>query len=349
MKKFTKKESNIAKGIAICLLLFYHLFSGQANAGDLNIRLLFIPQDMFSLMADFGKSCVAVFVFITSFGISKGMFSDTSVSLMDGYKKALSRLWKLAGNFFIMFLSVNAAFGAFFSYSATYGDGKQAAVLAIVDALGLSDAFGTPTLNQTWWYMSFAYLLIVLVPAVAAFADKAGWAALILAAILPGYVNCGIGLDRYLFSVVLGICAAKYNIPDRLMNMKLKKFIQWIIGIALWGFLIILRGNYVISEYLFAQMEAVIALYIVFIAGNLFSPVPVLNSIFEFIGKHSLNVFLVHNIFLALFFRKYIYITGNVAVTFLTLLCVSLLYSCVIELIKKGIKQLVCKKNGDRI
>lgn len=80
---------------------------------------------------------------------------------------------------------------------------------------GLSYAFGTPPYNPTWWYMSLAIILLVIIPVFIRTYEKIGYSIIILAVLVPRLIWPGINdaelsvFIRYLPVVALGICASK--------------------------------------------------------------------------------------------------------------------------------------------
>ena len=66
-----KRESTIAKGLAVAMMLFHHLFLNEqeiiSHGG--NLTLLFLNQDQLITIAQSFKVCVSVFVLISGYGM----------------------------------------------------------------------------------------------------------------------------------------------------------------------------------------------------------------------------------------------------------------------------------------
>ena len=60
MKEFTKEHSLIAKGIAIMLLLFYHLFHDEYVLNDMQVNYAPLSKQGILTLSGFGNICVAV-------------------------------------------------------------------------------------------------------------------------------------------------------------------------------------------------------------------------------------------------------------------------------------------------
>lgn len=74
-----------------------------------------------------------------------------------------------------------------------YGNSvAEAIVYFILDGLGVADLFGTPTLVATWWYMSFAIVIIIIFPLLILLYKKIGSMSMLLfAAIMPRIIKIG--------------------------------------------------------------------------------------------------------------------------------------------------------------
>ncbi|MCD7751855.1 MAG: acyltransferase [Lachnospiraceae bacterium] len=336
-REFTKEHSAAVRGVAILLLLFYHLFHEEQTV--LSMGVDYSPLSMSTLLtvSGFGNVCVAVFVFLSGYGIAKGILKQEHPDARMVYGQATARFFKLMLNFLTMYLSVNLIWWSCFDYASLYGEGKQGALCMLTDALGLSDFFGTPTLNITWWYMSLAYMLIFLIPVLTWLVKKIGYPVLILVIMLPVAVQMEEGISRYLFTAALGVCAAYGGWLEKLMRLNMHLTLQWAAGIVGFFFCILLRSNYVVSEYYLQIVDAFIALFIIWFAGVLLCMVPVLGSVLRFIGKYSMNIYLVHTFFYLILWQRYIYQFRYMGLILLALLIASLAYSVVLECLKKAL------------
>lgn len=340
-KEFTKFNSDVTKGVAICLMIFYHLFgTKEMLEGVIHGPL---SDEAFMRLAGFGNICVGIFVLITAYGISKGIFADSEMTLRKAYDKAGKRFGKLMLSFFIFYLSVIIVWFRCFDLKLLYGTGWEGILKMILDATGLSNLFGTPTLNMTWWYLSLAYALIFAVPALSFLVKKTGPAILIAAAFVP-YIFLPAGVEygdfgRYFFVAMTGIVASYTNLPEKVMNSKIPAVLKWLGGIILFAVCVIFRTNpYVYSKLIFVA-DGFIALIIMIFAGILIGSVPVIKHIFAFLGKHSMNMFFVHTFFYLILWKDFIYGFKYAPVIFLMTVLASLAYSVVLTLGKKfGVK-----------
>lgn len=335
MKMFTKEHSQIVKGVAIMLLLVYHLFHDINVVVDMHVNYAPFSKEGFLQFAGFGNICVAVFVMLTAYGLSQSVFFEKDRTIKDIYATGLKRFGKLMLNFSIVYVAINLMCFTFFDYASLYGEGKQGILTMLCDATGLSAVLKTPTLNETWWYMKLAYVLIFLIPLLAIIAKKVGKAFLLLAFLAPFVLVFDNDVERYFFVAAFGVAAAYGKWPEKLMNLKIPAVIWWVIAFAGGFFSVLIRQNALVRENFWNYIDATVAFFVICAVTMTVGRVPVLNKIIGFIGKHSMNIFLVHTIFYMVVWRKYIYYFEYAVVTFLILLGVSLLFSVILELLKK--------------
>lgn len=341
MKSFTKEHSMMAKGIAIMLLLFYHLFHEKHVLDDMAVNYAPFSENTFLMLAGFGNICVAIFVFLTAYGISTGILKENSFDVKKIYSDSGKRFGKLMLNFFWVYVTMNLVCFPYFNYPSLYGDGKQGVLLMLFDSVGLSPVFDTPILNGTWWYMKVAYLLILLVPLMALAVRKLGNAALLLGALLPYAVQMDADLERYFFTAVLGVVAAYGKWPEKIMNLKIHPVFAWILAVVGSVLCVLIRQNAAVKEYFWNYADALIAFFIICAVVLTIGKVPVLKVVLQFLGKHSMNIFLCHTFFYMIVWRNYIYYFKYAAVTFVILLGVSLIYSVLLELVKSGVVKIL--------
>lgn len=176
----SKKASSVAKGIAILMLLAHHLFYSQgrieANGHGQAVSFAPFPDTAVIAVSQSLKVCVAVFVFISAYGMYtqlKGRFTQADPTDGKASEKASAlyvgeRLVKLYVNFWVVFIPFTLLGFAVSDHTYATVYGGHGIVRAIgycaIDFMGLAEMFGTPTFNETWWYLSLAIALIVLMP-----------------------------------------------------------------------------------------------------------------------------------------------------------------------------------------
>lgn len=119
----------------------------------------------------------------------------------------------------MMFRHLFNDYGEYAGYAIDYAPltGDQVTLVALLfDFLGLSKAFGTPTLNPTWWYLSLAMLLIFATPFVMSAVRKFGSLPVLVVGVL-GIAMFEVGTDAvfmYAASYLMGIFCHENGVLD---------------------------------------------------------------------------------------------------------------------------------------
>lgn len=335
-EKFDKNDTLVVKGIAILLMLFYHLFESRELLETLQVNHAPFSQETFLTLSGYGNICVAVFVFLSAYGITRGLMQErelTPARMMEGAAKRCARLM---GNFAVMYLSINLLWFRYFNYAGLYGKGWQGGMLGIVDMLGLAQFFGTPTMNMTWWYMAVAILIIFGTPFLYLLTKKIGNYVLILAVLLPLAVSLDEGVERYLVTAALGAAAAQEGWFERLFSWKRNRLWKGLLGLGLIAVSVLIRQNYMVHTYFLWIVDAPVALLLCWFGGEIAGRIPVIRQVLAFFGRHSMNIFLVHTFFYLAIYRDFIYSFRQAGLIFFVLAAVTLVYSVVLELLKTG-------------
>lgn len=338
-REFTKEDTLVVKGMAILALLFYHLFEHYERVTTLGVDYRPFSLDHFLLLSGFGNICVAVFAFLSAYGIVKVIKSGEvkggvqEISAM--YRQAVRRYLKLTANFLAMFAGVNLLWFSKFNYSGLYGTGWQGVLYALLDAFGLTGAYKTPTINETWWYMELAILIIFLVPLLDLAAKKMGNYTILLGILLPMVVDLNPDVKRYYFVVLLGVLAARGDWFERLFSVKAPFMLQAAAGIVLMAVSILLRQNYVVYHEFGYLVDAPIALFFAWFGARLLAGIRGVGGALKFLGRHSMNIYFVHTFFYMAIYQEFIYSFRYAGLIFLMLLICSLGFSLVLEALKK--------------
>lgn len=347
-KSFDKKDTLVVKGMAVLLMLFYHLFQTRELLEQLQVNYKPFSQEVFLTLSGFGNICVAVFAFLSAYGITKGLMAKEDMSPSGMMREAGRRCLRLIGNFAVMYLSVNLLWFSYFDYAGLYGGGWQGGLLAVIDMLGLAQLLGTPIMNMTWWYMELAVLIIFAVPFLYLLVKKIGGYSLILAVLLPLAAELNEDVKRYFVVIVLGAAAARGGWLEKLFGFRCSRLAKGAAGVALIALSIVFRQNYMVHTYFLWIADAPIAFLLCWFGGEILSAVPGLRQVLAFFGKHSMNIFFVHTFFYLAIYQKFIYSFRYAALIFLVLAAVTLAYSVALELLKTGGRALWKRRPGAR-
>ena len=355
--KFTKEHTMQMKGIAIIILLFHHCFLNAQRWATVPYEKLattkgwgyypisFAPFSSHTIqyLASFSKICVAMFVFMTGYGMWVSYESQKKKTTMSNYIK--KRMVTLMTGFLIIFVVTEVLAIPTGRFIEVYGHDFRSVVYMIIDALGLAKLLGTPLFCLTWWYMSLAIVLIMIFPFVHSIMEKYQWVVVVASIIVPR--ACGFGqstdLFRYLLAYTLGMYFAQHDLLARIKEKfmeqnvagKLLSLIVSLIGLAV---IIKCRQNAWIGwKYLdfwdgFAAMYMIVISYIYILNGKW-----IVKGL-GFLGKHSMNIFLIHSFYRDVFFHEFTYSFYYAWLDYIVLMAISLVTSIVLEWFKKLIR-----------
>lgn len=355
--KFTKEHTMQMKGIAIIILLFHHCFLNAQRWATVPYEKLattkgwgyypisFAPFSSHTIqyLASFSKICVAMFVFMTGYGMWVSYESQKKKTTMSNYIK--KRMVTLMTGFLIIFVVTEILAIPTGRFIEVYGHDFRSVVYMIIDALGLAKLLGTPLFCLTWWYMSLAIVLIMIFPFVHSIMEKYQWVVVVASIIVPR--ACGFGqstdLFRYLLAYTLGMYFAQHDLLARIKEKfmeqnvagKLLSLIVSLIGLAV---IIKCRQNAWIGwKYLdfwdgFAAMYVIVNSYIYILNGKW-----IVKGL-GFLGKHSMNIFLIHSFYRDVFFHEFTYSFYYAWLDYIVLMAISLVTSMVLEWFKKLIR-----------
>lgn len=355
--KFTKEHTMQMKGIAIIILLFHHCFLNAQRWATVPYEKLattkgwgyypisFAPFSSHTIqyLASFSKICVAMFVFMTGYGMWISYESQKKKTTMSNYIK--KRMVTLMTGFLIIFVVTEILAIPTGRFIEVYGHDFRSVVYMIIDALGLAKLLGTPLFCLTWWYMSLAIVLIMIFPFVHSIMEKYQWVVVVASIIVPR--ACGFGqstdLFRYLLAYTLGMYFAQHDLLARIKEKfmeqnvagKLLSLIVSLIGLAV---IIKCRQNAWIGwKYLdfwdgFAAMYMIVISYIYILNGKW-----IVKGL-GFLGKHSMNIFLIHSFYRDVFFHEFTYSFYYAWLDYIVLMAISLVTSIVLEWFKKLIR-----------
>lgn len=324
MQVLTLKDTNVLKGVAILLLLLHHcLYTGEVY-DDIIIH----GHPVFLNIGKFSKLCVALFVFLSGYGLTAKTMKDGGIGTLWSFYR--HRYMKLMLNYWVVYL-IFVPIGILFfhrTFPTVYGENWW--FKAIVDFLGLHQAvIGHPYgYNATWWFFSCIILLYALFPLLWKYRDW--WMIMIpFSIMLPTVLFWHNGLNEcalYSLAFICGLVYALYGEKGNLRSLtgggKLCMLILLGIG-CLYRF-------YTCSEI---KWDAAIVVLGVSLYSSVSFP-RIITSLFAFLGKHSYNIFMFHTFIFYYYFHDLIYWSSNPVIICLTLLFVCVILSMAIEFVK---------------
>lgn len=253
---FTKRETNFCKGIAIFLMLFYHLFNDYEEYAGYPVNYWPFSPDFLTSLARMSKVCVAIFVFLSGYGIAtvyRKKFGDREPGREELFSFSWTRYWKLMTGYWFIFLIALLCQLLGRTIVDAYGTSVKGIIFYfIVDFLGLSYLVSTPTLNPTWWYMSLAIFIIFVMPIVIRLMRKYG--AVPIVAVMTGstYLLGAVNPSTFfLFSLLLGAACMETGFFQKLTQITEKSSARaWLVFFVELAMLLVLlwyRKSYNLS------------------------------------------------------------------------------------------------------
>lgn len=347
---FTKKDTNIIKGCAIIFLMIHHCFRTSARYAGYDINFAPLNQQMVTYLAAFLKICVPMFVFLTAYGMTISLKNrnhtlDINGRQMVDYIK--HRLFHLYTGWLFVFILCEIFCMAYSGLPLeVYGKSAKGVIYFLIEGLGMSNLFGTPSIVGTWWYMSLAISLVIVIPILVKVYSKIGFVYLLL---IFSILSRQLGLtDSSLVHwtpvVLLGILCADKNILEKMKNAQLikkgyvgNKILKFFLGIVVIFALMVFRQSGV-SSVLFEIKDGFIPFFIIYFLYEFICSVKYLNHLLGFIGKYAMNIFLIHTFIRATYFRAFIYGFQYAPLIVIVLLGISLAVAVVVEQLKKIVR-----------
>ena len=349
---FSSEDTKKIKGFAILLMLLHHLYLAPERYSGQEVYFTPFSEHLVNSFTLTMKICVAYFVFISAYGITKslkkansGNLSRLSSNIINTY--VYRRGIKLEAEFLIVFLiaqlySVLVVGDNRFAY--VYGTNIKSIVYFAIDALGLAELFSTPTFLATFWYISLAWIIILVLPVMIVFYKRLGGAALLgisllIVILFPVTAEHSFAhFPQYILVISSGIiCADKDIISNITARQDMPKVFKLLIYLLLFAIVFCLRfltrGSIIVSV-----LDMLITIDTCVLFHEFINRCPVIREILSFIGGYATDIFLVHNFIRVVWYYDFTYSFHHWLLIFFVLLSVSIVVSVFIELLKKAIR-----------
>lgn len=341
---FTRDNTQAVKGIAILFLLAYHLFSRDFRFRGFDVQFWPIPKESAMYYIFNMQICVGMFIFLTAYGLTlslKKQFKDYEFTNQQATLFAIKRYLGLFFMFLLPFVFcqiLTKVLGI-----SRYGEGRLEKLGGFVlDLFGVSNIFGTQMMIDTWWYMSLAVVVTVFMPVCVRIYKRYGW--LFAVMVLFGgsfFLETNVNLTKWLLAVPVAVCFADRQVLERMKawqigrNYWVSKLIKFMIFTPLLLALFYVRTSDWGRANLEFAMNGIVSVAFICWCHEFILEIPVLKQVLELIGRHSGDIFYVHNFIRGVWFRKFTYSFGNAVVIFLFLLVSSLAISVFLDFIRK--------------
>lgn len=334
-----KEDSAALKGIAVLMLVFHHCYRIAEKFEKYEVVFRGFSAEQVITIARFGKICVAIFAFVSGYGLMCGYISkvkEKSPRSIWGYSSrhllsTASGFWFTAIVFYLLYFLRDGSF-------QKWGDTLSERILAVtLDIFGTARLLGTKSLNGSWWYMSAALVFILLLPFLAACIESyGGTICMILLFLLPRMLQIGFpgGTSYWSFLMIFaaGMICCKYDFFARFheWSSKSRKFCLTLSVLVITVFLYYQIDLKTLWEFQYAWTPFIV---IVFCVEYLFRIKP-LTVFLQYLGKHSMNIWLVHT-FVRDWCGPYVFGVREFWLIPIVILGVSLLISYCLDFLKK--------------
>lgn len=332
--EFNRKDTLIVKGVAVILMVIHHLFAFPDRLNGVTyISIATINgQTIEYILGHFGKICVAIFTFMAGFGLYKKN-SLNKITVKDMFciiKKLYINYW------IILFFFVGV--------SVIIGYRKIEFAEFIDNILGYNYTY-----NREAWYIWLYVMLVITFPISLKIINKDLWSSLfklaiisiIIRTIIPSvfswdmlkllkktiYYN-NIHLLRWYLCFLSGIIFAKYNLFEKINFSIRNNIIEYVV----LSFLsLCFRKRYgSFFDFIFVPMFVICIVNVIKIMK--------IDNIFEYFGKHSTNIWLIHSFFVYQYFQKITYMPNISILILVWTLILTLISSNFIMFIQKKLK-----------
>jgi len=323
-----KDSTWILKGVAIIFMLMHHLFYSPTRIelfDDISMCYHGCEYGLVNQIGIYGKLCVALFCFLSGYGLAV----SKSISLTGAKDFYIKRFVKLYLNYWFVWL-IFVPIGVLLfnrTFIDAYGEQHWIASL-ILDILGLLSLTGGTCYNPTWWFYSCIIILYLLFPIIHKRCHKNWFVILSIGIIIPFFqkITFIAPIALYLLPFVVGIYIAR--VPISIFK---EVNIWYILGSFLMLSLIRnFSGNMVFIVDTFLCVSLAILVYRVELPRWL-------KTVMISLGKHSMNIFLIHTFILSQWFTYYTYISRSPLIILIQLILICYFLSLVIEYIKNKI------------
>ena len=326
--ELSKSDTTGIKGIAILFMLWHHQFLNMTEYGTLTSNLAVVF-----------KVCVALFLFVSGYGLTKQFTGMECRSVLNLFKLLLRRFI----NFFLpyWFCFILVVFVGYLSgntFHDVYPATRNTLKCVILDFFG---QMGYSSYLHPWWFNKLIIQLYLLFPVLyLIICNKySAWVGLLAIISIQLYAK---SLSGNLFFLVeggipafyLGMISARYRVIPSIPR-RVWRIVMWAIVVLLIVGLSILH-NHVLpaSPYQALLIRALLAFFIVFAFKSI---VDDRTAVLSFLGKYSAIMYLTHALLLQLipkllFYPKYSFLA------FLIFVVASLLVAMLIDWLQKVLR-----------
>lgn len=346
---FDRRQSIKINGIAICFVVFHQLFNNAGRIAYSGVITQFISEKTLLNLASYARIGMWLFIFVYVYGLAKSYMSmGDKISVRDCMSYYKRHWLSLMKPYWIVWGIAFCGTFLFFVQPAVRLD--KNIIYIILNFLGWSDFFKTPMMNNTWWYICLAQIILLLIPLLCGMIKRWGAVIVPLVIVLFQFINMagikstyGGSYTQYIFIVLIAVMIARSDWLEKISSARFT-FLEYVLLI-----IAICAGLYWNKEFasadkwnicgLLASLSAVgIIILSHRIGANMHGK---FSKALCFLGKHSCYMLLVHTfLFEKSYFPPLVYWSQNVILSWITCIVLSLALSVLIYFIKNQVIRL---------
>ena len=326
--EFTKEKTNIAKGIAVCLMFAHHLYAFDDRMLNDNNYIPLIPFfNAEYYIGVFGNICVSMFLFLSGYGMFLGYIRSQHSPIRYSLGK-LKDFYLTYWLYFLIFIPIGIKF--FQEITIWQSDETRyspEARLFVQNFLGWDSTY-----NEEWWFIRmFLIIVITLCPVYIKLAEK-NISGIIIISLFLFLVSSKVdyyGQLGFLFwqiSFALGVLSAKIKLFSSFLIKYLDKLSNF------WVFFSLL-ACFMIRFRLGGEIDFLIVSFFIYFTIRA-TTILKLSQVFAYLGKYSFPLWLVHSFFCYYYFQDIVYFPQWSPFVFIVLTTMSLLAVLVIEYLR---------------
>lgn len=335
IKELDKNQILETKGIAILFMLLLHLFCTKNYTGLFEPLIYVGKYPLIYYLALFGDCCVAIYCFCSGYGLMYNYMNN-----LENYKSSnRKRVFKLYIKYWIIIIMFIGIIGTVILNKEGYPGSFKSIILTLT---GIS-----PRYNGAWWFFT-TYILLIISSGYLnrMILKKNSYIVLFISLIfyffayiqrikIPIVLESEVG--NYIlrqvalygtsqFPFIVGAIFQKNKVysylKERVDKYKYKNILLMIIVVGM----VIFHG---FVETLFIAVFTGMAFICCF---NLLDKKEAINKFFQYMGRHSTNLWLIHMFIYMVFFKEYIYMLKYPVLIYIWLIGICLIFSYIINL-----------------
>lgn len=322
------------------MMMWHHCFlSGRFTGYTISFYPL-IERQVVNI-ATFFKICVSLFAFVSGYGLYVSFYrfrNKGKSQVQEWIKRRYCKTFKpyqfiVLLTWLVTMLIDKRPVHVYFNSTAVSGIAYM-----ILDYLGIAHLFGTPQMIGTWWYMSAAFVYIMIMPLVYTALESVGSLSLLTLVIaMPRFKEIQypgtMGIYTFLPAYLMGAIFAKHELFQHISQLvRTRKRYVIVLALCIFGTYIGYRllQNLPVKKFWDIHYGLFIPVYVCLIWLSV-CQMALLKRAFCFLGQHSANIFLTHTFIRAVYLKDFIYTRGHFLLIMLTLLGLSVFLSLAIE------------------